>query len=1150
MTGFKLVEFQQEAVDRIVERLRDKSGSRRILLADEVGLGKTVVARHVIEKLQGHRGLTVIYICSNGEIAAQNCGKLDPAGGNKVERVSELALDAQRGRECRELQLYSFTPGTSLKPSTGKEWERRLILFLLVRAEIGKPNEKAWREFFRCSVNSEKWTAQTRWSELENEFNNRITVNLQREVNRAWRVARTEDDESSIKVLRESVESFDANDDGARTKRNRLVAQLRVVFQRVILEQLKPDLVILDEVQRFPEVLEDSEGSEPARSPTLASVLFKKGVPVLILSATPYRSLTMSHEGGDGQESHHEGFTKTLAFLFRPDKVVPKRIHSNLAKFRAKLAALDSASLVSQDSDLLKFKRDLERDLTKVICRTERNWYVLDRCKGVETSASTARSQPSPAELEEYFRLHKALPHSSSWQISEYWKSAPSLLTFLDRDYVLFKELKSETRRVPGKLLTAPKQIGSLQNRTDRIARVMETALGPEGTPPRLWTCPTLRYYEDKFFGDTPPSKVLVFSGWRFVPKTVAIITSQGAITRLPGKVHGKMSSPLSFKKKISFFVFDVCFPSPVLAEIGALAYERCRNEKRRDARDVVDAAVEELKKRFKVKDACVKVIKHESGSPWDVAMRLERDSGSDVVEALGVWVKNDLGEAVRRAHVQRIEAWVDAGEPELKISERRLKQLAHIASFSPANCVLRAFQSVYGKKETDDAYPSIVQLCLGPLRHYFNRPPVQHVINERHSVLWSKSRRKAGYAERVIAYSADGHFQAVLDEFLHFHHRGTNASIEDSITRFGSIWELHGGRAFTNYSQDARGSMVQVARKQHGHATHFGLAFGDDVVKSGSSGEEEKKARKSVVREAFNSPFWPFVLATTSVGQEGLDFHLYCKDVFHWNLPSNPVDLEQREGRIHRCDCLAVRQSIARNSEVAGRGMDDTWTEVFNIVKGDKNQKYMHGMFPHWVYECKESVKIRRHTSFFNLSSDKAKYNRLVSDLQLYRLAFGQPNQEELLRTLQGSVGGEPDESNTRRLASYMLNLSPIGHQFAINHARKEAKKLIEVMNGSDGLEKLLKEVRNIRKKWKGELSVVSEELDKLVQIVKSAMAPSTLQPSGLLEAVAALEYLRNPYDKVFDAHVEGGFADDIEVVRNAWTKIPGIRKGRRATR
>nr|WP_270246095.1 helicase-related protein [Coprococcus sp. AM11-30B] len=41
-----------------------------------------------------------------------------------------------------------------------------------------------------------------------------------------------------------------------------------------------------------------------------------------------------------------------------------------------------------------------------------------------------------------------------------------------------------------------------------------------------------------------------------------------------------------------------------------------------------------------------------------------------------------------------------------------------------------------------------------------------------------------------------------------------------------------------------------------------------------------------------------PFVLATTSIGQEGLDFHNYCCVIMHWNLPSNPIDLEQREGR------------------------------------------------------------------------------------------------------------------------------------------------------------------------------------------------------------------------------------------------------------
>ena len=48
MAGLK--DFQHAAVDRIVEML-DTNGSRRFLLADEVGLGKTLIARGVIEKL-------------------------------------------------------------------------------------------------------------------------------------------------------------------------------------------------------------------------------------------------------------------------------------------------------------------------------------------------------------------------------------------------------------------------------------------------------------------------------------------------------------------------------------------------------------------------------------------------------------------------------------------------------------------------------------------------------------------------------------------------------------------------------------------------------------------------------------------------------------------------------------------------------------------------------------------------------------------------------------------------------------------------------------------------------------------------------------------------------------------------------------------
>ena len=70
MSGFNRAQFQEAAVQHIVGRLRDPDGSRRMLLADEVGLGKTIVARGVIELLatRRRRPLTVIYLCSTAAV--------------------------------------------------------------------------------------------------------------------------------------------------------------------------------------------------------------------------------------------------------------------------------------------------------------------------------------------------------------------------------------------------------------------------------------------------------------------------------------------------------------------------------------------------------------------------------------------------------------------------------------------------------------------------------------------------------------------------------------------------------------------------------------------------------------------------------------------------------------------------------------------------------------------------------------------------------------------------------------------------------------------------------------------------------------------------------------------------------------------------
>ena len=317
MTVFKRAQFQEAAVQHIVTRLRDKSASRRMLLADEVGLGKTVVARGVIESLMKRKRtpLTVVYLCSNAEIAEQNRRKLDPNSRKPVGRVTQLVV--MRADDAEDLRLYSFTPGTSLRDGTGLAWERRLLMYLLHRIYGVTVWRAKWREFFRCGAGRDKWREETTRGALRQEFARKTERGFQKELAGAWRRLNV-DSESVGQAIRRLVAQFDSDDPQARFARNQLVARLRGVMQRVILRHLRPDLVVLDEVQRFREVLDEAENAQH-----IAAELFTQRAPVLILSATPYRALTLGHEVADGTASHHEDFFRTLDFRVYPGFPTP-----------------------------------------------------------------------------------------------------------------------------------------------------------------------------------------------------------------------------------------------------------------------------------------------------------------------------------------------------------------------------------------------------------------------------------------------------------------------------------------------------------------------------------------------------------------------------------------------------------------------------------------------------------------------------------------------------------------------------------------------------------------------------------------------------------------------------------------------------------
>jgi hypothetical protein len=160
---------------------------------------------------------------------------------------------------------------------------------------------------------------------------------------------------------------------------------------------------------------------------------------------------------------------------------------------------------------------------------------------------------------------------------------------------------------------------------------------------------------------------------------------------------------------------------------------------------------------------------------------------------------------------------------------------------------------------------------------------------------------------------------------------------------------------------------------------------------------------RSGSVRQAFNSPFRPFILASTSVGQEGLDFHPYCHVVYHWNLPSNPVDLEQREGRVHRYKGHAVRRNIAKAYGLAvltRAGWTDVWDELFTRAASDRTPG-MSELVPYWLFEIADGWNVERRVPMLPLSREVAQLQRLKKLLAVYRLAFGQPRQEDLLAYL-----------------------------------------------------------------------------------------------------------------------------------------------------
>lgn len=667
----------------------------------------------------------------------------------------------------------------------------------------------------------------------------------------------------------------------------------------------------------------------------------------------------------------------------------------------------------------------------------------------------------STADIEHYVASAALASDLGAPDPLEYWKSAPYLLNFMDQ-YVMKRHFEKALAEDPGKLAgkiqagdlldwQAIRQYEPIDLPNARIRRLVGDTVDT-GTWQLLWIPPSLPYVEPSGPYAEPSvrqlTKRLVFSAWAMVPTMVSSILTYEAERRMvsAGGSVAYQNTPtaratrarlLEFTKSderlTGMPVFGLIYPSPVLAEVGDQLRLASQNGGRPVPRDQALAAtrtaisvkLETLASQIEASGVTIP----DSGLAderwyWAAPLWLDRIEDapatdfffSRIGELTGWYLKSDKQGGGRRfnEHVQLAQQTMrsypaDLGRPPDDLAD----VLARLALASPGNAALRSLARLSERSLADQEVRSATCQVAWAFRSLFNGPEIITMVRST-----STGDR---YWQQVLDYCLSGNLESVLDEYGHVLVPARGHINLDQTERLDDVAQaMHDAVHLrtVNYSVSEISMADGVQLKRSSMRANFAVRLSDERADDGTN------TRVSDVREAFNSPFWPFVLVTTSAGQEGLDFHLYSHAIVHWNLPSNPVDLEQREGRVHRFKGHAIRRNLAAQHGALGIGDGNLnpWDRMFDHAERNRHLG-LSDIVPYWVFAIENGASIERHVPVWTLSRDEQRADALKRAVAVYRLAFGQPRQDDLLAYLAGTI--DPDE--LARLAEHLrVDLSP----------------------------------------------------------------------------------------------------------------------------
>lgn len=1070
-----LTDFQRATVIAACRHFEGEDGLHgRLLVGDEVGLGKTLVARGVVATLLRHRlargaderPFRVVYICSNLALARENANKLAVFRGEDAEqwvstpsfgRLAELGLQQPPAKDGVLMELCSLTPATSLSLTQGggNARERYIIWRAVLETPYVKETE-ALESFFRKGV-KQSWTeakeffdkhhgleqtARTAFSKRLGEkplFDSKA-LEAARELGLSLCSWRT--------LLRDISELSENNVDYPAHLVSRIRGRVREMFVESCAQNLKADIFILDEFQRFRDLInmpaeEAAAGAEEefSEQQLIARRVLHEGrnYATLLLSATPFKALTHIGEEEEGK-AHAQELTELLSYLCESDTSTLEHYKAKREALLAEILALPEGPLPA-NSLRSEAKLAVEGVLRKYVCRTERAG-IEPGIERVFCNLETQRRTPCKEEVHEFVALDqlaealkKATEGSAGIDVMMLHKAAPWCLSFLG-GYQLRESLRKH-REIPG-VAAALKNSSAAwipfekfqhyqidlgrEAPSTRFKQVLEAAL-PAGAEKLLWVPPSMPNYQGDgpFAGQDGFSKTLLFSSLVLAPRALSSYISYECERRLLPK-RGKRpdyftnreehSRTFRFEAKSLSPVWSLVYPSVTLSALQvdgpALALKQLREQIRKE----LSGHFKTLLSRFGKGKA------RGGGGGWYTLAPILLDwisanSKAHVEKWADEMTWTSSSAETRKSQVDKILDMLRRDEFELGAPPADLEHyLVDLAIAGPGVCMFRSLNSAWQyPKDSKGKHVSLLACATDAALSFVDK--MNRIESQR--VLRAVCRDDKPWIA-VARYSAMGNLQAVFDEYLHLL-KSIHGTLPESISAF----QLAVGTGAVSITAQKK---LPPPKRLNEYDVRFHCHYA--VPLGNQKGTDEKGiSRITNARAAFNSPFWPFMLNSTSIGQEGLDFHWYCRRIVHWSLPPNPIDLEQREGRINRFKSLVVRQRIAQShgKRLGQPRPADVWSALFKLAKSDGGHT---DLVPFW-HSPSGSSQIERVVPAMPFSQEVSRLDEILRILSLYRLSFGQPRQQELVENLLKRNYSEEDLAEIRR--ALLIDLAPVNY-------------------------------------------------------------------------------------------------------------------------